>query len=98
DNEEDELDGSCAELEIKETREKDTLIVPTDEIVSETDEDFVYIADDDKAKKVDVEIIEPQTDQSAVDGDLEKDDDVIVKGQFTLTDEAEIEIKEGEDE
>lgn len=98
DNEDDELAGSSAELEIKETREKDTLIVPTDAIVSETDEDFVYIADDDKAKKVDVDIIETQTDQTAVEGDLEKDDEVIVKGQFTLTDEAEIEIKEGEDE
>src|SRR5699024_238745 len=75
DNEDDVLAGSSAELEIKETREKDTLIVPTDAIVSETDEDFVYIADDDKAKKVDVDIIETQTDQTAVEGDLEKDDE-----------------------
>lgn len=98
DNDDDLLAGTSAKLEIKETREKDTLIVPTDAIVSETDEDFVFIAEDNQAKKVEVDITETQTDQTAVDADLEKDDEVIVKGQFTLTDEADIDVKEGDEE
>src|SRR5699024_7537199 len=98
DNDDDILAGTSAKLEIKETREKDTLIVPTDAIVSETDEDFVFIAEDNQEKKVEVDITETQTDQTAVDADVEKDDDVIVKGQFTLTDEADIDVKEGDEE
>lgn len=98
DNDDDILAGTSAKLEIKETREKDTLIVPTDAIVSETDEDFVFIAEDNQAKKVEVDITETQTDQTAVDADLKKDDEVIVKGQFTLTDEADIDVKEGDEE
>lgn len=92
------LPGVAIKLEATDKKVKDTLIVPTDAIVSETDGKFVFLADGDKAKKVEVEIKETQSEKSAITGDLKKGDQVIVKGQFTLADESKIEVKEGKEE
>lgn len=88
--------GETAKLMIPEKKLKDTIIVPTDAIMTESDESYVFIVEDDTAKKVNVEIKETQTDKTAVEADLKKETEVIVNGQFTLSDGAKVEVvKEG---
>lgn len=94
---EDILPGMNVKLILSDKRVKDTLIIPTEAIMTEVEESFVFIVSDNKAKKVMVEIKETQSDITAIDADdLNKGDQVVVKGQFTLKDESKVEVvKEG---
>lgn len=88
--------GDVVELEIVEERIKDTLFVPTAALVTEDDDSFVYIVDGDLAKKVEVEVIELQSDFVAIEADLDEDDAIIVRGHFSLEDGQEVNVeKEG---
>jgi len=97
DNEDDSImPGEIAKISIPEKRVKKTLIVPTEAIVTDSDEAYIFVVDGDVAKKVVVEVIETQTEETAIDGEVDEGVDVIVNGQFTLTDGSEIEvIKDG---
>jgi|SRR5690625_3534546 len=97
DNEErDILPGKTAKLIISDKRVKDTIIVPTEAVITESDESFVFIVSDNTAKKVVVDLKETQSDKVAVEAELEKDDQVIVNGQVTLSDGSKVEVvKEG---
>lgn len=93
DNKDEKLSpGMTGKVLITDKKVKDTLIVPTAAIMSEYEEDFVYIVKDGKAKKVAVEVVETQTENSAVKGELKKDDEVITSGNFTLTDDSQVEV------
>lgn len=88
--------GSIAEVAVKEALEKDALLVPTEAILTEGDETYVFIVEDDKAKKVAVEVMESQTEQSAIEADIKEKAEVIVTGQFLLTDGSQVDVvKEG---
>lgn len=64
--------------------------------MTDSDEAYIFVVDGDVAKKVVVEVIETQTEETAIDGEVDEGVDVIVNGQFTLTDGSEIEvIKDG---
>lgn len=96
---EDVLVGEAAKVSVTEDKVKKTKIVPTEAILTEGDEQFVYIVNDGKAESVEVEVEETQSEESAVKAEtLEKDDEVIVNGHFTLTDEAEVDVQEEEEE
>lgn len=88
--------GDVVKLEVVEDRVKDTLLVPTDALLTDDDQSYVFIVDDSKAKRVDVEVIELQSDVAAVEGDLEEADEIVVRGQFLLEDDTEVTVeKEG---
>src|SRR5699024_1810642 len=92
------LPGMTVSLQMKEVKVEDTIIVPTEAVLTESDEQFVYIREEDQAKRTPVEVQETQSDKTAVEGDLEKGDQVITSGQHTLTDGSTIEVKEGNEE
>lgn len=90
--------GTTGKIAMKETKVKKGLLVPTEAVLQEADENFVYIVQDGKAKKIMVEVIETQTEYTAIKGDVNTKDEVIVNGHFTLTDGSEVEvIKDGND-
>ncbi len=90
------LPGAVAKLMLTEKRVEDTLLVPSETIVMENEDAFVYIVDGDVAKKVAVEIEETQSDFTAVSGKLSEADEVITNGQFTLVDGNKVKVvKEG---
>lgn len=94
-NEEDEiLAGEVVKAIVPMKRVKDAIQVPTSAIVEEGGETFVYIAKDDKAKKVTVDIEETQSNQTAIKGKIKKGDQVIVNGQLTLMDGSKINVVE----
>lgn len=88
------LPGSIVKLNIPETRVKDSLIVPTEAIVEEEGESFIFVVSDDEATKVEVDIKESQTDKTAIDADVEEGDNVVTKGQLTLTDTSQVNVVE----
>lgn len=89
------LTGTVVALDYKEVLEKDALLVPTAAIISELDEDYIYRVEDGQAKKVDIEVIETQSELSAIKADVKEDEQVIVKGQFIVKDGTEIDVKKG---
>jgi len=91
--------GATGEIIMTETKVKDSLLVPTEAILQEADEDFIFIVEDGKAKRVAVEILETQTELSAIKGDVKEKDEVIVNGHFTLSDGSEVDVvKDGNEE
>src|SRR5699024_11069635 len=73
--------------------EKDALIVPSEAIVTSEEEDFVYIVEDDKAKQIKVDIVESQTKETAIKGEVSEEDNVVNNGQSLLSDHVEVNVK-----
>src|SRR5699024_2566688 len=86
------LSGMIGRVEVPEKKVKDTLIVPTAAVITEQDDTFIFIAHDDKAEKVDVTTAEMQSDQTAIEGDVEPGDQVIIDGQTMLEDGGKIDV------
>ena len=89
----DVLPGEPAKVLVAEEKVKKTKIIPTEAVLTEGDEQFIFIVRDDQVERVLVEVQETQSDKSAVKADIKKDDQVVVNGHFTLTDQAEIDVQ-----
>lgn len=84
--------GMIAAVEQEETRIEDALIVPTESIIEESDGAFVYVVKDDVARQVTIEIKDMRSDETAIEGELEEGDHVVVNGQLTVTDGSKVEV------
>lgn len=91
------LTGMVAQLSVEEKREKKALLVPTEAVIEESDDTYVYIVKGEKAKKVTIEVKESQSDYTAIEGLIEKGDQVVINGQLTLYDEAKVDVIEEEE-
>lgn len=90
------IPGMTGKIVATDKKVKDTIIVPTEAIMKESDESFVYIVNGDVAEKITIEIKETQSEETAIKADLKKGDQVIINGQFTLSDNSKVEVvKEG---
>lgn len=88
--------GSVAEVFLKERLQKDALIVPTEAVITDSDESYVFVVEGDTVKKVAVDVLEIQTEETAIDGKVKEKDEIVVNGHFLLSDGSEVEvIKEG---
>ncbi|WP_188456640.1 efflux RND transporter periplasmic adaptor subunit [Virgibacillus oceani] len=93
DNEDAEiLPGSFAVLHVPEQKVKDAIIVPTEAIVEESGESFVYVVNNDKAAKINVTVKETQSDKTAIEGEVKKGDQVVTSGQLTLADGSKVNV------
>ncbi|WP_245807661.1 efflux RND transporter periplasmic adaptor subunit [Halobacillus massiliensis] len=90
--------GMMASFIMPETSVEDALIVPTDAVSEQSGQSFIYRLNGDQVERVDVEVVEAQSDRSAVEGDLEAEDVVVTSGQLTLEDGAKVEVMEEEDD
>ncbi|MBP1948810.1 efflux RND transporter periplasmic adaptor subunit [Virgibacillus litoralis] len=91
------LAGMVAVMKVPEKRVKDTVIVPTAAIVDESGETFIYVIEDEKAIKKEVSIKESQSNETAIEGEVNDGAQVVTNGQLTLTDESKVNVvKEGE--
>ncbi|WP_173918604.1 efflux RND transporter periplasmic adaptor subunit [Halobacillus sp. Marseille-Q1614] len=90
--------GMMASFVLPETAVEGALIVPTDAITEQSGQSFVYRINGDTVKRVDIEVVESQTDRSAIEGDLSVDEEVVTSGQLTLEDGAKIEVMEKEED
>gem|GEM_PF-3372759 len=78
--------GEVVELNFTETLVKNELIVPTRAILQKGDTSYVYTVVDGKAVQKKVEIINSQTDKTAVKGELEEGAALVVNGHKLLSD------------
>lgn len=98
-NKEDELiPGMIAKIYVPEKRVKKSLIVDTAAIIEEAEDTFVYVVKDNEAIKTDVKILQSQSDRTAIEGEIKKDDEVVIDGQITLSDGQKVEVVEEENE
>lgn len=90
------LPGASAEVILKEVREKNAILIPTEAIITESEETFIYLIDGDKAKKIKIEVLQLQSDKTAIKADVNENEKIITSGQFLLADGSQVEIvKEG---
>jgi len=92
------LAGMVAKMDVPEKMVEDTLIVPTSAIVTEEGKSFIFIVQNRKAVKIDVTVTETQSDMTAIEGDVEPEDQVVINGQLTLADGSEVDVVEEENE
>ncbi|GAB3789530.1 efflux RND transporter periplasmic adaptor subunit [Virgibacillus kimchii] len=96
-NEEDDfLPGMIAKIAVEETVATDTIIVPTEALVEEAGGTYVYIVTDDEAIRREITVQETQSEETALEGDIEAGDQVVISGQLTLTDGAQVNVTKGE--
>ncbi len=84
--------GMVATIFIKEIAVEDTLLIPTEALVEQTNQTFVYVVDGGQVKKTDVTVTESQTSQTAIEASLREGDTIVTGGQLTLTDGASVRI------
>lgn len=90
------LAGMIAVMNVPESRIKDTIILPTEALVTESGETFVFVIENEKAVKKNVTVKETQSAETAIDGEVKAGDQVVTNGQLTLTDGSEVNVvKEG---
>ena len=87
--------GMVAKFIVDQELLKDALLIPTESIVEKNGSAHIYIVKDGRAVEKAVEVLESQTKMSAVKGDFHKNDQVVVKGQITLSDGNKVKIIEG---
>ncbi|MGP4077133.1 efflux RND transporter periplasmic adaptor subunit [Halobacillus sp. K22] len=98
DNDEENIKpGMMATFLLPETVVENSLVVPTDAVMEEGNESYIYHVVDGEAVRVNVEVVEAQTDRTAINAELPEDAQVITTGQLTLTDGGKVTIME-EDE
>lgn len=90
------LPGMVARITIPEQVIEDTFLVPTQAVVHENDEDFIYVVTNDKAEKRTITVLETGSDTSAIEGEIEAGEEVVITGQLTLSDGDQVDVKEEE--
>ncbi|MCQ6277110.1 efflux RND transporter periplasmic adaptor subunit [Bacillus sp. V3B] len=71
----------------------ESLLVPTDAVIEQGDETFLYRVEENKAVKIPVTIIQAQTEFTAIEGEgLQENSMIVIKGQTTLSDGNQVRI------
>ncbi|QSS99812.1 efflux RND transporter periplasmic adaptor subunit [Pontibacillus sp. ALD_SL1] len=84
--------GMMAKLQLPEMTVSDHILVPTSAVVEENTETYVYVIEEERAMKIAVEVVRAQSDLTAIKGDVTEGDQVVTKGQLTLSDDNKIRI------
>ncbi|WP_164218421.1 efflux RND transporter periplasmic adaptor subunit [Virgibacillus sp. YIM 98842] len=95
-DDDDFLPGMVAKIAVDETLVSDTIIVPTEAVMEESEETYVYVVVDGEAIRKTVTVQETQSEKTALEGDIEAGDQVVTAGQLTLTDGAQVNVTKGE--
>jgi len=93
---EDFLPGMIAILSVEEIVVENTILVPTEAVLEASEESYVYIVIDDEAIRRSVTVQETQSEETALEGDIEAGDQVVTNGQLILTDGAQVNVSKGE--
>lgn len=88
------LPGMVAVVFLPQNVVKQATVLPTEAIIVESEGAYVYKVHNDQVTKVDVTIIETQTDMTAIEGEIEEGDQIVINGQLTLSDGSKVVITE----
>ena len=91
------LSGMSAEVTFHTDRSDNTVVVPSECILSSGESQYVYIVADDAAKKVEVTTGLTSSGVTEVTSGLQEGDQLVVVGQAYLEDGTPVRIVDGED-
>lgn len=86
--------GMLAKFLIEDTVAEDAVLIPTAALMSSEGIHYVYVVKEGRAVRTEVQVLETQSEFTAVEGELQPNDLVVTKGQFTLSDGSAVEIIE----
>lgn len=90
------LPGMTVLMNVSEERIKESIILPTEAIVEEAEGSYVYLIEDDHVVKEEIDVKATQSDRTAIEGEVEEGDQVVINGQLTLSDGSKVNVvKEG---
>lgn len=88
------LPGMIATLIIPDKKINQTLLLPTEAIIEESDGAYIYVVKDEIAVKTEINILESQSDQTAFEGEVKEGDEVVINGQILLSDGTKVNVVE----
>lgn len=86
--------GMLASIMLQEVLAEDAILVPTSSILEKEGKTVVYIVKDGKAVQQEIEVVHYGTELTAVKGELNDKEQVVVKGQNLLNDQDSVKIVE----
>lgn len=86
------LTGMVIHLIVPEEVHEAALLVPTEAVVTENNESFVYVVANNQANKLPITVLETGSEHTAIEGDIAAGDEVVTSGQLTLADGDEVEV------
>jgi len=87
--------GMITKFQLQEQLVQDQLLVPTASIVEKSGSSYVFVIVDGRAVQKEIEIVESQSELTAIKGELSENDMIVVKGQTTLSDGNKVKLIEG---
>jgi multidrug efflux pump subunit AcrA (membrane-fusion protein) len=84
--------GMYAEVNLVVEKAKDQLVLSRSALIEEAGNNYIYIIEDGKAKKIEVEIIVKNNDKIAIENAIEPGTEVIVTGNDNLSDGARVNV------
>lgn len=91
------ISGSVAKVMVDETVESDALLVPTEAVVESEGESFVFVVtDEETVEQRAVSVVTMQSQQTAIEGDIEAEEEIVITGQSGLEDGDSVEVVKGE--
>lgn len=78
--------GMLAKFQLERELVGDATLVPTSAIVEKGGSTYVFLVKEGRAVQTTVTVVQTQSDLSAVEGEIAENDDIVTKGQFTLSD------------
>lgn len=86
--------GMIAQVIIEEILTEESVIVPTEAVLERLDTTYVFVVVDGVAYQRNVEVIRYDTEYTAIKGDVQPDDVVVIKGQTLIKNEDKVRIVE----
>lgn len=86
--------GMISKITVTETRDTEHILIPTDVLLTQDGKQYVFVVIDDRVSKREV-LTSEQYDQSiAIDSGLSNNDQIVVNGQFRLSDDDKIDVRD----
>lgn len=86
--------GMVASVFVEEVLVEDEQIVPTEAILESQGRAYVFVVEEGAVREVEVEVVRFDSEQSAIKGEIEVGDQVVVKGQHLIDDGDSVRIVE----
>jgi len=91
------ISGAVAKVTVNETVESDAFIVPTEAVTESEGESFVFVVTDEETiEQREISVVSMQSQQTAIEGDIEAGEEIVITGQSGLEDGDAVEVVKGE--
>jgi multidrug efflux pump subunit AcrA (membrane-fusion protein) len=89
------LPGMIAQIDVGRVQVDEAILVPTAAVIDKLGNQHIFVVKGDKVTEVPVEVVKSASDLTAIKGDVQPGDQVVVKGQLTLADGDKVKVVKG---